>query len=124
MAKIGVQLFSIPAYPDEIPVSAYVNKNAGKKLPQNPTIASFPKVFQFLSNRIFLSANGKRASAAINILNAPTWTSLKIGIPSTVNMAFFINMNELPQIIARKTSKIQLIVRFDMRQMYGNFDCE
>jgi hypothetical protein len=33
-----VKLFIIPAKPEEIPVSAKVNKNAGIKLPQNPTI--------------------------------------------------------------------------------------
>jgi hypothetical protein len=38
IVKIGVKLFIIPANPDEIPVSAYVNKKAGIKLPQNPTI--------------------------------------------------------------------------------------
>ena len=38
IVKIGVVLFSIPAKPDEMPVSAKVNKNAGSIFPQIDTI--------------------------------------------------------------------------------------
>jgi hypothetical protein len=48
--KIGVKLFSIPVNPEEIPVSAYVNKKAGKKFPKNPTIA---RKINCLSDLIF-----------------------------------------------------------------------
>ena len=38
MVKIGVMLFSIPANPDEIPVSAYVKRKEGSMFPHKATV--------------------------------------------------------------------------------------
>ena len=66
-AKIGVKLLSIPAYPEETPVSAYVNKKAGIKLPTSPTIAKRTKSVPVLIRRIPFIAKGTSTSPANNI---------------------------------------------------------
>ena len=110
----GVKLFNIPANPEEMPVSAYVKRNAGKKFPQNPTTVRGTRFFRCLSRWIFGSAKGSRASDAINIRSAPTCASLKMVDPSAANIPFFININELPQVSARRSKIPQLISDFDM----------
>ena len=112
----GVKLFSIPANPEEMPVSAYVKRKAGKKLPQNPTTASGMRFFRCFSRLIFGKARGSKTSDAINMRNAPTCVSLKMEDPSAANIPFFINMNELPQVSARRSKIPQLISDFDMAQ--------
>ena len=75
-------------------VSAFININAGKKLPINPTINILFKSFacSFLN---CLSAVGNNASDASKMRIAPAWLLLKLFIP------IFIKINELPQINAR-----------------------
>ena len=107
-AKIGVQLLSIPAYPDEMPVSAYVNKNDGMKFPQVPTMVSKINCLQLLSFLAALIANGRSDKAAIVILSPATCESENIGWPLLVNIPFFIRMKELPHMQARTMSVIQL----------------
>jgi hypothetical protein len=46
--------------------------------------------------------------------NAPTCASLKMVDPSAANIPFFININELPQVSARRSKIPQLISDFDM----------
>ena len=72
MVKIGVKLFNIPAKPEEIPVSAQVNKKAGKKLPQNPTREKKIKSFRACNFRTARIENGNKTPEAINMRNAPT----------------------------------------------------
>lgn len=105
-AKIGVQLFSIPAYPVEIPVSANVNRKAGAKFPRSPTIASFHVFFHcsFFKARM---AIGNKNNAAIHIRIAATWVCVKIDSPEVVCMPSFIKIKLLPQIVERTSNKIQ-----------------
>lgn len=72
IAKIGVKLLSIPVYPDDRPVSAKVNKNAGKKFPHSPTMASGNRFFTSLRFLNDFSDQGKRARPAIVIRSAAT----------------------------------------------------
>jgi hypothetical protein len=116
IVKIGVKLFIIPAKPEEIPVSAYVNRKAGKKLPQKPTIAKSNKSFFAFSLRKFTIDNGSKALEAINIRRAPTCAAEKMGDWSSENIPFFIRMKELPHMQARSNNKIQLFVVVDTPQ--------
>lgn len=116
IVKIGVKLFNIPANPDDKPVSAYVNKKAGKKFPDKPTIPKSKnclKVFILVIARI---ANGSKTLPAISILSAPTCESEKIAAPSLANIPFFIRMNELPQTHAKTASINHAFNSFDMGQ--------
>jgi len=114
MVKIGVKLFNIPAKPEEIPVSAYVNRNAGKKLPQNPTIEKNNKSFRDCNFRTARIENGNKTLEAINMRNAPTCVDENIFPPSSVNIPFFIKIKELPQIQASVIKSNQLLVVFDI----------
>lgn len=116
-AKMGVKLFIIPANPDEIPVSAYVKRKAGRKLPVSPTKLKSNKVRRLFSFRMARIANGSSATAAMTMRRAPTWVSEKIGSPVLVYMANFIRMNELPQTQARITRMIQFFEVVDTAQM-------
>jgi hypothetical protein len=106
---MGVKLFIIPAKPDEIVVSAKVNKNAGKKLPSPPTIEKKNKSILDLIFRKLEIDKGIRTKEASSILRVPTCADEKITRLSSVYIPFFININELPQIQANRINRIQLL---------------
>jgi len=72
IVKMGVVLFSIPAKPEVIPVSAYVNRNAGNKFPHSATITNENKSFLKFTFRMAKSPNGSRAMLAMSILSVAT----------------------------------------------------
>ena len=116
--KIGVQLFNIPAYPEEIPVSAYVKRKAGTKLPKKATTAKLKINFTELKLLKCLNPNGNKADEAKSIRIAPTWLLLKMESPETLSIIpIFIRMKELPHIVARKRSMPQFFNSRLIRQM-------
>src|SRR5574343_1189139 len=116
IVKIGVKLLSMPAKPEDKPVSAYVNKKAGKKLPLNPTVPRSKNCLKVLIFRIARSANGKSTHPAISMRSAPTCLSEKIAEPSSANIPFFIKINELPQTAASPASINHAFNSFDIGQ--------
>ena len=85
-----------------------MNRKAGIKLPQIPTIDNGRIFFRIFSLEMAFNANGKRTRVAISIRREPTWLSVKIATSSEVNIAFFIRMKELPQTQASAINKAQL----------------
>jgi len=75
------------------------------KFPHIPTIKRGRKFFLL---RIFkdLRAIGLKKRDAKKILNAATWLDENNSLPSDANIPLFINMNELPQMIARTINNI------------------
>lgn len=99
--KIGVKLFITPVNPEDKPVSAYVNKNAGKKFPKYPTQAKKNQsffCFIFFSDIIEI---GNKNVLASKIRIAATWDELNNSVPSKACIPRFIRMKELPQINPR-----------------------
>ena len=70
--KMGVKLFNIPAYPEDIPVSEKVNKYAGIKFPVNPTTDKRANSFSDFILFSPLIANGRSTNAAIVMRNEAT----------------------------------------------------
>lgn len=105
---MGVQLFNIPVYPVEIPVSANVNKNAGRKFPSDPTMESFQMLFHVSFLKAFI-VKGSRNNAAILMRKAATCVCVNIVSPEVVSMPSFIRMKLLPQIEERTIRRIQLL---------------
>jgi hypothetical protein len=59
-----------------------------------------------------ITVKGNKTSDAKSILNVPTCAAEKMGDCSSVNIPFFINMKELPQMQDNKINSNQLFVVF------------
>ena len=93
----GVRELSIPARLLSICVCALVNRYAGIPFPMTPTIMS-DTIFFLLIFRILLKRNGVRNKKVKNIRKEATWLLVYDSRP------FFIKINEVPQIKARKSN--------------------
>tara|TARA_B100000524_G_scaffold95995_1_gene45503 strand:+ start:20056 stop:20460 length:405 start_codon:yes stop_codon:yes gene_type:complete len=120
IVNIGVILFNMPASPEDIPVSAYVNRKAGARLPKIATIKKELKSFLKSIDLNACIAKGSSTILAIRIRIVATWLEENVSYPSAVYIAFFISMNELPQIIESKISRVQYFSEIFTVQKYVN----
>jgi len=114
--KIGTSAFNIPTSELSSCVCALVNRKAGIPFPNKPTMI-MGRMWCFCILNIFFQTNGKRLSQAMLILSCATSRSLKTISP------FFIRINELPQMKARRISKSQ-VKTFLLENDTNNNFCE
>ena len=95
---IGTIEFNIEAIALSISVSAYANKKAGKKVPNNPDTAIHLSVFLGKDFKLLKPAKNS-INAVIIILKEPNCRGVKPTSP------FFINIKELPHMSAKRNKK-------------------
>ena len=95
MVQIGVKLFITPATELSILVCAKENKKDGIKIPTIPDSISLPKS-DFDNPRNLVTAKGNTKKAAETTRRDPTSSAENTTSP------FFIRMNDVPQMSARR----------------------
>src|SRR6056297_903544 len=115
--NIGVSELSIPAMELSMRVWAFVNKNAGMKLPINPAISKLFRSLR-LSCLMCRSDKGSNANEALTMRMAAACGLVKLLRP------IFIKMNELPHTKASKISVAYCPQRFSRYMDYLNLKFE
>lgn len=84
-----------------------MNRNAGARLPQIATIEKDPKSFLKSIDLNACIPKGSSTILAIRMRMVATWLDEKVSYPSLEYIAFFIRINELPQMTESKMSRVQ-----------------